>query len=114
MEEVEHIQTICGLKGIALLVERSGSGRGVYYRRETSRVYNQNRTDQSEEKVYEIINMLKEKQTLGIEVTIVTWGPDNYGFGDAVFWMQLHEDMRQAGFFIKTVEDSYENFAVID
>ena len=28
--------------------------------------------------------------------------------------MQLHEDMRQAGFFIKTVEDSCENFAVID
>lgn len=40
--------------------------------------------------------------------------PDDYGFGDAAFWMQLHEDMRQAGFFIKTVEDSCENFAVID
>ena len=26
----------------------------------------------------------------------------------------MHEDMRQAGFFIKTVEDSCENFAVID
>ena len=68
----------------------------------------------SAKKVYEIINMLKEKQVLGIEVTIVTWKPDDYGFGDAAFWMQLHEDMRQAGFFIKTVEDSCENFAVID
>ena len=28
--------------------------------------------------------------------------------------MRLHEDMRQAGFFIKSVEDSFENFAVID
>ena len=27
----------------------------------------------SAKKVYEIINMLKEKQALGIEVTIVTW-----------------------------------------
>ena len=40
--------------------------------------------------------------------------PDDYGFGDAAFWMQLHEDMRQAGFFVKSVEDSCENFAVID
>ena len=68
----------------------------------------------SAKKVYEIINMLKEKQVLGVEVIIVTWAPDDYGFGDAAFWMQLHEDMRQAGFFIKTVEDSCENFAVID
>ncbi len=60
----------------------------------------------SAKKVYEIINMLKEKQVLGVEVTIITWAPDDYGFGDAAFWMQLHEDMRQAGFFIKTVEDS--------
>lgn len=58
--------------------------------------------------------MLKEKQTFGVEVTIVTWEADAYGFGDASFWMQLHEDMRQAGFFLKTVEDSCENFAVID
>ncbi len=28
--------------------------------------------------------------------------------------MQLHEDMRQAGFYIKTVEESCERFAVID
>lgn len=65
-------------------------------------------------KVYELIDMLKEKQISGVEVTIVTWAPDNYGFGDASFWMQLHEEMRQAGFFIKTTEESCENFAIID
>ena len=27
---------------------------------------------------------------------------------------QLHEEMRQAGFFIKTTEESCENFAIID
>ena len=36
------------------------------------------------------------------------------GFGDASFWMQFHEDLRQAGFFIKTTEESCENFAIID
>ena len=45
-------------------------------------------------KVYELINMLKEKQMSGVQVTIVTWTPDSYGFGDAAYWMQLHEDMR--------------------
>lgn len=65
-------------------------------------------------KVYELINMLKEKQMSGVQVTIVTWAPDSYGFGDAAYWMQLHEDMRKAGFYMKTVEESCERFAVID
>ena len=68
----------------------------------------------SAKKVYEMINYLKERQLLGLEVTIVTREPDGYGFGDAAFWMQLHEDMRRGGFFIKTAEDSCGNFAVID
>lgn len=65
-------------------------------------------------KVYELIDLLKEKQASGVEVTIVTWAPDSYGYGDTAFWMRLHEDMRQAGFYIKTVEDSCEHFAIID
>ena len=58
--------------------------------------------------------MLKEKQSLGVEITIVTWEPDSYGFGDASYWMQLHEEMRQAGFYLKFVEDTCEHFAIID
>ena len=65
-------------------------------------------------KVYELINLLKEKQLSGVQITIVTWAPESYGFGDAAYWMQLHEDMRKAGFYIKTVEESCERFAVID
>ena len=65
-------------------------------------------------KVYELINLLKEKQLSGVQITIVTWAPDSYGFGDAAYWMQLHEEMRKAGFYIKTVEESCERFAVID
>ena len=65
-------------------------------------------------KVYELINLLKEKQMSGVQITIVTWAPDSYRFGDAAYWMQLHEDLRQAGFYIKTVEESCERFAVID
>ena len=65
-------------------------------------------------KVYELIRFLKDKQISGVEITIVTWNPDSYGFGDAGYWMQLHEDMRQAGFYMKTVEDSCEHFAIVD
>lgn len=65
-------------------------------------------------KVYELINMLKEKQMSGVQVTIVTWTPDSYGFGDAAYWMQLHEDMRRARFYIRTVEEYCDRFAVID
>lgn len=65
-------------------------------------------------KVYELINILKEKQMSGVQVTIVTWTPDSYGFGDAAYWMQLHEDMRRAGFYIRTVEEYCDRFAVID
>ncbi len=68
----------------------------------------------SAQKVHELINMLEEKQTLGVEVTIVTQAPDSYGFGEAAYWTQLHEDMRKAGFYIKTVEKTCGRFAVID
>lgn len=65
-------------------------------------------------KVYELISLLRDKQLAGVEITIVTWEPDSYGFGDAAFWMQLHEEMRQTGFYIKTVEESCEHFAIMD
>lgn len=65
-------------------------------------------------KVREIIDRLRRKQALGVEVTIITWEPDAYGYGDVSFWMGLHEEMRRAGFYIRKVEDSCEHFAVID
>ena len=65
-------------------------------------------------KIYELINLLKDRQTSGLKVTIVTWAPDSYGYGDSAYWMGLHEDMRQAGFHIKIVQESCEHFAIID
>ena len=65
-------------------------------------------------KVYELMSMLKEKQVAGVRITIVTWSPESYSFGDSTYWMKLHEEMRQAGFYIKTVEEYCNRFAVID
>ena len=65
-------------------------------------------------KVHALISLLKDQLTRGVTVTIVTWEPDLYGFGDSAYWMQLHEEMRQAGFYIKQQDESCERFAVID
>ena len=65
-------------------------------------------------KVRELISLLQEQQSRGVTVTIVTWEPDTYDFGDASYWMQLHEEMRQAGFYMKLVDDFCEHFAIID
>ena len=64
--------------------------------------------------VHELISLLKDQITRGVTVTVVTWEPDLYGFGDSAYWMQLHEEMRLAGFYIKQQNESCERFAVID
>ena len=43
----------------------------------------------SGQKVYDLIQLLKEKQMAGVTVTVVTCTPDSYGYGDAGFWMRL-------------------------
>lgn len=68
----------------------------------------------SSKKINELTELVKAKQENGVDVTIVTCEPDSYGYGDSAFWMQLHDEMRNAGFYIKTVEDTCEHFAVID
>lgn len=65
-------------------------------------------------KVSELIKLLKEKQQNGVEVTILTWQPDAIKYGSSNYRMQLLEEMREAGFYIKTKEEIYEQFAIID
>ena len=65
-------------------------------------------------KVRALISLLKDQMTRGVTVTVVTWEPDLYGFGDSAYWMHLHEEMRLAGFYIKQQDESCERFAVID
>ena len=44
----------------------------------------------------------------------MTYKPDAYRFGDPAYWMLLHEEIKQAGFYIKTVDETHEHFAIID
>ncbi len=68
----------------------------------------------SGKKVYEIIHLLREKQEAGIKIVIVTWKPDCYGYGDSVYWQELQEQMRKAGFDMNLVEDYCEHYCIID
>lgn len=65
-------------------------------------------------KVSQIITALRKKQEAGVRIMIVTWTPDSYGYGESGYWMELHEQMRQAGFCIQLVEEFCEHYAIID
>ncbi len=65
-------------------------------------------------KISELIRLLKPRQKKGLQVHIVTWQPDCYGFGDSSYWMELHQQMRQAGFRLSLVEDYCEKYCIID
>ena len=65
-------------------------------------------------KIRSLISSLKEHMNKGVTVTIVTWEADSYRFGDSSYWMQLHEEMWQAGFYMQLQEEYCERFAVID
>ena len=68
----------------------------------------------SGKKVEELIELLKEKQLSGLRVIIVTWKPDMYGYGDAVYWVELQERMRSAGFEMNLVENYCNHYCIID
>lgn len=52
-------------------------------------------------KINALINLLRERQMMGVRITVVTWSPDAYGYGKADYWMQLHEEMRMAGICVE-------------
>ncbi|MEE1113893.1 MAG: phospholipase D-like domain-containing protein, partial [Eubacterium sp.] len=65
-------------------------------------------------KVFRMINLLKERQETGVKVTIVTWHPDAYKYGREEHRIELMEALRNAGFHIELMEEHCEHYAVID
>lgn len=68
----------------------------------------------SGKKVDAFIDLLKEQQSNGLKIIIVTWKPDMYGFGDSGYWMELQEQMRSAGFHMNLTEDYCEHYCIVD
>jgi len=65
-------------------------------------------------KVRRMLKLLKERQELGVRVTIVTWHPKAYRYGSETHRIELLEELRSAGFNIELVEEHCERYAVID
>ena len=66
------------------------------------------------EKVNRIISETRQRQELGVKITIVTWHPDAYKYGRDDVRMELMERLRKAGFKVKLVEEDCEHYAIID
>ena len=62
----------------------------------------------SRDKIQKMIGLLEDRQIAGVSVTIETWSPDAYGFGDSGVWHALQEDMRQAGFVVQQAAELME------
>ena len=66
------------------------------------------------DKVHQMIELLGGRQEEGVLVTIVTWHPDTYKFGSSEARMNLMEELRQAGFQVRLVDDNCEHYTIID
>ena len=65
-------------------------------------------------KVAKMCRDLREIQNAGVRITIITLDPDSVGYGDAGYWMQLHDDMRQAGITVLLTKHFCQHYAIID
>ncbi len=65
-------------------------------------------------KIEELIQSLKSQQEKGVQIRIVTWKPDSYGFGDSAYWMELQERMRSGRFEMNLVEDYCQHYCIVD
>lgn len=68
----------------------------------------------SGKKVDDLIECMKDKQLAGLNIRIVTWKPDMYGYGDSGYWLELQERMRRSGFEMNLVEDYCQHYCMID
>ncbi len=65
-------------------------------------------------KIEELMQSLKSQQEKGVQIRIVTWKPDRYGFGDSAYWMELQERMQNNGVEMNLVEDDCQHYCIID
>lgn len=65
-------------------------------------------------KVHELMDILKDTQEGGVKITIITWKPDLYSYGDPVCWIKLQEEMRNAGFDMELTENYCEHYCIVD
>lgn len=65
-------------------------------------------------KVERLISLLKQRQEVGVEVTIITVNPEKVGYGDTIELLFLIDEMRRNGIFVRVTDNECEHYAVID
>lgn len=66
------------------------------------------------QKIHHLKSLLKERQTAGVKVTIMTWKMDFEKYGKPDYRASLIEEMQLAGFRVVVSENVQDRFAVID
>lgn len=65
-------------------------------------------------KVRKLIDILKERQALGVKISVVTWHPDSYPYGNSITHFELINLIRKEGIYVHLIESYCERYAVID
>ena len=65
-------------------------------------------------KAISFINDMKPLQERGVKITVLTWNPDIYKYGDTTHKVEIIEMLRTAGIEVQLQDESCLHFAVID
>ena len=66
-------------------------------------------------KVVSMVSLLKEKQAAGVKVSVLTWHPDMYTFGNSDQRYETIEFLRDEGIYVNLVQERFcEHYAIID
>ena len=68
----------------------------------------------SSDKVFHLIDFLREKQNQGLKISIITYHQDCYKYGSSENRVRLLNKLMNNGFYIHLVEERCERYAVID
>ncbi|WP_028235536.1 TOTE conflict system archaeo-eukaryotic primase domain-containing protein [Pseudobutyrivibrio sp. MD2005] len=66
------------------------------------------------DKVERMVELVKARQEAGVEITVITLSPEEVGYGDVIDLYAMHDEMRQAGIYVRLEKKENEHFAVID
>ncbi len=66
------------------------------------------------EKIERFIQILKPRQEAGVKVSVIITNPENRCYGNADFYLNLIEKMKETGIRIIMTEEDKECFAIID
>ena len=65
-------------------------------------------------KVNKFISDMKPLQERGVKITVSTWNPDSYNFGNPIHKMEMIRTLNEAGIEVVLKEENCLHFAVID